>query len=104
MQQITVIINQIFEIKQKLSQDKLIGKYERNFNRLFSVLEDAGYTVRDPLGEKYTDSRTDCEANIVGKETKNMVITQTLKPVIYQKTGSELQLLQKGLVIVEQNK
>lgn len=104
MQQITVVINQLFEIKQKLIQDKLADKYERNFNRLFAVLEDAGYVLKDPLGEKYTDARTDCEASIAGKEAKNMTITQVLKPIIYQKADGGLQLIQKGLVIVEKSR
>ncbi|KAA5534487.1 hypothetical protein F0919_07650 [Taibaiella lutea] len=101
MQHTLAIINQVFEIKQKLEQDNLAGKFERNFNRLFSAFEEEGYTCNNPLGERYTDSRSDCTANIVGRESKNMMITQVIKPIIYQKENGALTLIQKGIVIVE---
>ena len=97
------IINQLVEIRQKIKQEKLEEKFERNFNRIFSVLEDEGYVCQYPLGEKYTETRTDCEANIIGRETRNMGITQVIKPVIYKKNPEGLALVQKGIVIVEKN-
>ncbi len=101
MQQTLAIINRVFEIKQKLEQEQMIEKFDRNLNRLFSIMEEEGYVCNNPWGERYTDSRSDCTANIVGKESKNMVITQVIKPIIYQKTEGALTLVQKGIVIVE---
>ena len=95
------IINQLVEIRQKIRQEKLEDKFERNFNRIFSVLEEEGYICQYPLGEKYAETRTDYEANIIGKETRNMVVTQVIKPVIYKKNREELILVQKGIVMVE---
>ena len=96
------IINQLVEIRQKIKQEKLEEKFERNFIRIFSVIEDEGYICQYPLGERYTETRTDCEANIIGKETRNMAITQVIKPVIYKKNPEGLALVQKGIVMVEQ--
>jgi len=101
MNSIISIINQISEIQQKLKQDNILKPYERNFNRLFNTLEEEGYTYQNPLGEKYKDTRTDCVVNIVGKEGKNMIITQVIKPIIYKKEGNEIVLVQKGIVIAE---
>lgn len=101
MEQSLAIINQIFEIKQKLEQEKLLDKFDRNLNRLFSIMEDEGYVCNNPWGERYTDSRSDCTANIVGKESRDMVIIQVIKPIIYKKTEGALTLVQKGIVIVE---
>jgi hypothetical protein len=101
MQQSLAIINQVFEIKQKLEQEQMTDKFDRNLNRLFSILEEEGYICNNPWGERYTDSRSDCTANIVGKESRNMVITQVIKPIIYKKTEGTLTLVQKGIVIVE---
>lgn len=101
MKQIVQVINQVVEINQKLIQEQIVGKFERNLNRLFSIFEEEGYICTIPLGEKYNDARTDCTANVVGKEGNNMMITQVIKPIIYQKSNGTITLLQKGIVMVE---
>lgn len=101
MEQIIQIINQVSEINQKLIQENVLPKFERNLNRLFSIFEEEGYICTMPLGEKYNDARTDCTANVVGKEGKNMIITQVIKPIIYKKANGTITLLQKGIVMVE---
>lgn len=101
MEQIVQIINQLSEINQKLIQENMLSKFERNLNRLFSIFEEQGYLCTNPLGEKYNDARTDCTANVVGKEGHNMMITQVIKPVIYFRKDNDVTLLQKGIVIVE---
>lgn len=95
------IINQLFEMQCKANELQVSRQFERNFNRLFSVFEEEGYIIQDPTGEVYTDSRTDCEASISGQMSSKMKIIRTLKPVIYQKKGNEVQLLQKAIVIAE---
>jgi hypothetical protein len=95
------LINQFTEIRQKVAQEKLEKKFERNFNRVFSIFEEDGFICQYPLGEKYNETRTDCEASIVGKEAKNMIVTQVIKPVVYKKSPEVLTLLQKGIVMVE---
>lgn len=98
------LINQLAEIENKISQDNLMSKYERNFNRIHTLLEEEGYIFRYPLGEKYRESNADYEANIVGKESNNMVITQVIKPAIYKKDALQASLVQKGIIIVENQK
>ena len=100
-QNIIQIINQLSEIKQKIVSENLEKKFERNFNRIFSALEDDGFICKNPLGEKYNETRTDCEASIVGEASENMLITQVLKPLIYKKSNDEVSLIQKAVVIVE---
>ena len=100
-QNIIQFINQLVEIKQKIAAENLEKKVERNFNRIFSILEDEGYIFRYPLGEKYHETRTDCDASIVGEASGNMVITQVLKPVIYKRSTDKITLIQKAVVIVE---
>lgn len=93
------IINQIFEI-QKKSNDQNISFFERNFERIYYELEEMGYTVVNPLGRKYDSRDASLEVNLVGN-SNSPVITKVLKPVIFQKDGNELVLLQKGIVIAE---
>lgn len=95
------IINQLVEIQQKIKQENLEEKFERNFNRIFSTIEDEGFLFRYPLGEKYSETRTDCEATIIGKEGNNMIVTQVIKPIIYKQTPEGITLVQKGIVMVE---
>ncbi len=95
------VINQLFEMQYKLKEMGKAHNFERNFNRLFAIFEEAGFVVQDPTNEIYTDSRTDCEASISGTVSSKMRIIKTLKPVIYKKTDSTVQLVQKAIVIVE---
>lgn len=95
------LVNQFFEIRSKISE---LGKetlFERNFNRINAIFEEENYVVQDPTGEAYAESRTDCEASIVGRVSSKMRITKTLKPIIYQKNETGLHLIQKAVVIVE---
>lgn len=77
--------------------------FDRNFTRLFNVFEEEGYLIQDPTGEPYSETRTDCEASISGTVRSKMKITRTIKPSIYQRKDGSIQLLQKAVVIVENN-
>ncbi|WP_118953421.1 hypothetical protein [Taibaiella helva] len=104
MDALIAVMNQVFEISRKLEEEHLSSRFERNFNKLNNIFEEEGFICNNPLGEKYTDARTDCTASIAGAEGRDMVITQVIKPVIYQKKDGALSLVQKGIVIVERKK
>ena len=95
------LINQLVEVRQKIAAENLEKKFERNFNRMFAALEEEGFICRYPLGEKYSETRTDCEASIAGEESENMIIAQVIKPAIYRKNADGVSLVQKAVVIVE---
>ena len=95
------IINQIFEIKNKLHGLGIAPAFDRNINRLYALFEEDGYIIQDPTNENYEASRTDCEASIIGNATAKMKITKTVKPIIYQKLQGNVQLQQKAVVFVE---
>ena len=97
------IINQLFEMQAKISDAGLANQFERNFSRLMNLFEEDGYVIQNPTGESYTESRTDCEASISGRLGSKMKISRTIKPIIYQRKDNAVQLLQKGIVIVETN-
>jgi hypothetical protein len=97
------LINQFFEIQHKLKESGQSAGFERNFNRILSIFEEEGFIIQDPTNEPYNDSRTDCEASIVGNASSRLKITKTLKPVIYKKQQDGVQLLQKAVVLVEKN-
>jgi hypothetical protein len=98
------ILNQVFEIQNKMSQLDLLDKFNRNIAKLIHICEEEGYTMHNPSGERYKESRADCEANIVGRLTEHMTVTQVIKPIIYkQGDKGEKTLVQKGIVIIESN-
>lgn len=97
------IINQLFEIQMKIKESGASQNFERNFNRLFGLFEEEGYIIQDPTGESYAETRTDCEASISGRLGSKMKITRTIKPIIYQRKDGSVQLLQKAVVIAENN-
>ncbi|RYG27988.1 MAG: hypothetical protein EOO01_40500 [Chitinophagaceae bacterium] len=95
------IINNVFEMQAKLKETGSLATLERNFSRLANLFEEDGYTIQDPTGETYSETRTDCEASISGRVGAKMTITRTIKPIIYKRTDGNMQLLQKAVVIVE---
>ena len=97
------LINQLFELRAKIKDAGAAHNFDRNFNRLFNLFEEEGFIIRDPTGETYADTRTDCEASISGRLGSKMKITRTIKPIIYQRKDGGVHLLQKGVVIVENN-
>ncbi|MEY2828712.1 MAG: hypothetical protein RIQ33_570 [Bacteroidota bacterium] len=98
---IAKIINQVFEIESKLKQEQIADKFERNFIKIKQTFEENGFTYHNPIGEKYTETRTDCEASISGSVGNNMKIIQVIKPIIHHIENGKNILLQKGIVIVE---
>ena len=95
------IINQIFEIDQKL-QAKAEPLADRNLSRIYHELELLGYQIINPINRRYRPTDTDVEANLIGELTQESQISRVLKPIIYKiNAGGNTELLQKGIVIVE---
>ena len=88
------IINQIFDIEKKSAQNAGIL---RHVERIKNTFDEMGYVIQNPMGEKYNETRTDCEASIVGTQIQNLVITDVIKPIVHN--GGVI--VQKGVVIVE---
>ncbi len=90
-------------MQAKMTEGNIAQNFERNFNRLFNIFEEDGYIIQNPTGEAYSETRTDCEASISGRIGSKMKITRTIKPIIYQRKDGNVLLLQKGVVIAENN-
>jgi hypothetical protein len=104
------LVNQIFEIEKKAANIIEDHSIKRNINKINSLLEyelfkDVGLTYHNPLGERYTDTRTDCEATISGTSVENLEIVEVIKPIIYyayQENDRILKVIvQPAIVIVE---
>ena len=84
-------MNQIFEIEKKVNLIKEENSVQRNINKLNGLMEEeffkheqiVGFSYHNPLGEMYTQTRTDCEATIQGNDNENLEIIEVIKPIIF---------------------
>jgi hypothetical protein len=104
------LINQIFEIEKKAMNIKEDNSIQRNINKINGLLEDGffkdvGLTYHNPLGESYTDTRTDSIATIQGEDNGNLEIIDVIKPIVfytYQENEKILKaIVQQAIVIVQ---
>ncbi|MBN9297286.1 MAG: hypothetical protein J0I41_09750 [Filimonas sp.] len=91
--------NLVFDLNKKIARDNNT-QVERIKTKMEQVLEEAGFFLYNPTGEKYAETRTDVEANISGEVSADMYITDVIKPVVYTEENGMKILLQKGIVIV----
>lgn len=89
----TKLINYTHSLQKKLAGQDAI---KRTIERMILVFEEMGYRIIDPINESFDETRTDCDASIAGEKATNLVITDTIKPIIYFNNG----MIQKGVVIV----
>jgi hypothetical protein len=95
------IINQVFEMEKKVAAKPEMAALQRNIDRIKASLEAMQVTYHNPIGEKYSETRTDCEANIVGELKNDMVIADVIKPVIFDAAGGSPVIVQKAVVLVQ---
>jgi hypothetical protein len=84
-------INQIFEMEKKVNNLTEENSIHRNINKIKGLVEEEifkgpstiGLTYHNPLGETYSDTRTDCVATIAGESVDNLEIIEVVKPIIY---------------------
>ena len=74
--------------------------YLRYVDKINERFEDLGFEVIDPLGEPFSETRTDCDASISGEECDNLIIQDVIKPIIRAKEGSSSTIIQRARVIV----
>ena len=60
-----------------------------------------GFSYRNPLGEAYNETRTDCDASIAGGSAENLVITEVIKPIVWLSlNGQPSSIVQQAVVVV----
>lgn len=93
------IINQLFEMQQKC-EAKNEQFLNRNFERLQFELENMGYKIINPLGRDFTETDLELEATIVNNDAPQPKVIKVMKPIIYATQASNIQLIQKAVVLV----
>lgn len=96
------LINQLFEIEQRVRPKKEVIDATRQFDRIRIHLEELGFKYHSPVNEHYQETRTDCEASVVGDYVDGkMIISRVIKPIIYRVEENKTVLLQRAIVVVE---
>lgn len=101
------VLNQLFEIENKLKNIKEANSIQRNIDKMKSYFETEalqdgqGLIFHNPIGELYNETRSDCEASISGSSHENLEIIEVLKPIIYFKYANTQTIVQKAIVIVK---
>jgi len=103
-QQWQKMANLVFELDKKVVSKDGSPALQRIHDKMKQVVQEAGIIITDPTGEKYSETRTDVEANISGTSTTSLVIEEVIKPVLYVEDNGRKMLLQKGVVIVNEKK
>jgi hypothetical protein len=84
-------VNQIFELERKVNNLQEENSLIRNINKIKILIEEElfkgnstiGLSYHNPMGEEYSETRTDCEATIAGDRSDNLEIIEVIKPIIY---------------------
>ena len=104
------LLDQIFEIERKLEKIKEPNNINRHINKMKNIFEnilstpsksDVGLFYHNPIDEDYNETRTDLDASIAGESTKNLVVTEVIKPIIRFKDNTHTRITRKGVVVVE---
>ncbi|HSC37500.1 MAG TPA: hypothetical protein VLD19_06515 [Chitinophagaceae bacterium] len=91
--------NLVFELEKKTARSEALPGVQRTISRMQQVLEEAGLLILNPLGEAFSDTRTDVEATLVGALHDKLTITEVLKPIVYMNQEGKNTLVQRGVVL-----
>lgn len=94
------LINQLFDMQRKLKEQDTLGLM-RNLKRMRESLEALGYIWHDPSGEKYAETRTDCDATFIGSSAGEVYIHEVIKPIVRFRQGPSTHIVQRAIVLVQ---
>jgi len=95
------ILNNLCDIEKKLDTYGDSSNVRRNVERIKELLEDEQLFFENPLGEKFTETRTDLEATITGEGTEKLYVVEVIKPIVRYGTKKFSVVVQKGIVVVQ---
>jgi hypothetical protein len=94
------LTNLLFEIERAAAALPEGTSLRRHIERTRDLVEDEmGLRYEDPIGQPYSETRTDVDASVAGSTAHDLVITETLKPIIRQINAGHSMILQKGIVV-----
>jgi hypothetical protein len=95
------VLNNLCDIERKLSIHGDPGNAKRNVERIKETFEDERVFFEDPMGQSFSETRTDLEATITGEGSDNLKVVEVIKPIIRYGDRNFSRVVQKGIVIVQ---
>ena len=95
------LLNNLFEIEKKIQVNSEHTNLKRNVERMKEIFADQKVFFENPLGESFSETRTDLEATITGTSTDDLRVIDVIKPIIRVGDRSFSRVVQKGIVVVE---
>ncbi len=95
------VLNNLCDIERKLSIHGDPGNAKRNVERIKETFEDERVFYEDPMGQSFSETRTDLEATITGEGSDNLKVVEVIKPIIRVGDRNFSRVVQKGIVIVQ---
>lgn len=94
-------LNNIYDVERKLSVHGDPGNIRRNIERIKDAFESERVFYEDPMGQPFSETRTDLEASITGTATEDLVVVEVIKPVVRYGERALSRVVQKGIVVVK---
>ncbi len=95
-----VALNQLYDMERKLALHGDAAGLGRNVQRVKEAFFDGGLFYEDPMGQPFSETRTDLEASIAGADTESLKVAEVIKPVIRYGDTAYSRVIQKGIVVV----
>ena len=86
------VLNNICDIERKIRPVAYRPEFTLEAEKIF---------YEDPMGELFTETRTDLEASITGVGTENLHVVEVIKPIVRIGDKNFSRVIQKGIVVVE---
>lgn len=94
-------LNNLYDIERKLTMHGDPGNIARNVDKVKDAFRNEGLFYEDPLGEPFSETRTDLEASISGSRTEDLYVSEVIKPIIRFGEQEFSRVVQKGIVVVQ---
>lgn len=93
-------VNNLYELQRKLALHGDPGNAARNVERIRGLLCEQGVSYEDPMGQSFSETRTDLDATISGASTENLAVVEVIKPVVRVDFQGISKVVQRGVVVV----
>lgn len=94
-------LNQVYDMERKLSLHGDSANLLRNVERIKDAFASQELFYEDPMGQPFSETRTDLEASIAGAGADDLVVTEVIKPIIRAGKQAYSVVVQRGIVVVK---
>jgi len=95
------VLNNLYDIEKKIDSHGDNSNIKRNVDRIREIFQDEKIFYENPLGQKFTETRTDLDATITGEGAEDLYVVEVIKPIVRVGNQNYSVVVQKGIVVVQ---